>query len=152
MLSLYFNSWEYSGMPKQPYFVKGGVRTIKVPVRPRIIIELDPASGQSNLRTEGPLTIPLVIDTLLAQLNSLWAQFMKSMIRPVVGPNGEPTYKTEIPKNPEHDLIDPQRSAPPEQTPFTTDSGNPPDVDPRTPQGTPQVIDEGPYPGEPDAN
>jgi hypothetical protein len=64
---------------------------------PRIIIEFNPADGSSNLRTEGPITIPLVIDTLLAQTNSLWAQFIKSIASPVVGPNGEPTYKKEVP-------------------------------------------------------
>lgn len=61
--------------------------------RTRIIIDVNPTDGKSNLHTEGPMTVPLVLDILIAQTSSLWSQFIKSMTRPVVGANGEPTYK-----------------------------------------------------------
>lgn len=80
-------------MKTNPFLKPPPVRVLK----PRIIIDMDLSNGKSNLRTEGPVTVPLVIDCLMAQLQSLWTQFIKTMTRPVVGANGEPTYKDAPP-------------------------------------------------------
>jgi hypothetical protein len=66
----------------------------------------------------------MVIDILLGQITSLWSQWMKEVAKGVVTPNGTPAGVATASQVP-------QDQEPPE-----------------TPQETPQVIDEGPYPGE----
>jgi len=64
------------------------------PIKPRIVIEIDPAKGGSLLKTYGPVTIPMVIDALMAQMASMWGQFIKSMTTQLTDPNtGQPALK-----------------------------------------------------------
>jgi len=60
-----------------------------VAIKPRIVIEFDPVQGGSILKTYGPLTIPIVIDCLMAQLQSLWRQWIASMTSQIKDANGQ---------------------------------------------------------------
>ena len=59
----------------------------------RIVIECDITKGSSNLKSYGPLSLPMVIDVLMSQLTSLWAQHIKTMMTGLRGPSGEPLFK-----------------------------------------------------------
>ena len=62
-------------------------------VKPRIVIEFDPVKGGSVLKTYGNLTVPIVIDTLMAQQASLWRQWITQLQSPVTDANGQPIVK-----------------------------------------------------------
>ena len=82
-------------------------------MKSRIVIEIDPMKGGSVLKTYGPVTMPMVIDALMAQMASVWAQFIKSMTTQLTDPNtGQPALKA------------PEQSTMPEAEPDPENSGN----------------------------
>jgi hypothetical protein len=64
------------------------------PIKSRIVIELQPGGG-SLLKTYGPVTMPQVIDALMAQMSSVWAKWITTMTTALTDPNtGQPAVKT----------------------------------------------------------
>jgi hypothetical protein len=63
------------------------------PAKPRIVIELLP-SGGSLLKTDGPVTMPQVIDVLMSQQASVWKKWIASMTTAITDPKtGQPAVK-----------------------------------------------------------
>ena len=84
-------------------------------MKPRIVIEIDPVKGGSMLKTYGTVSFPMVIDALMAQQASVWAQFIKSMTTSLTGPDGQPALN---PKQSNMQESEPETDSLPErQTP-----------------------------------
>jgi hypothetical protein len=83
-------------MPANPF-----LQPVASTLNPRIVINIDPTTGSSTLTTRGNLSIPIVIDTLLSQLTSLWGQWMREISKGVVNTNGTPTGLASAPKTAE---------------------------------------------------
>ena len=84
---------------------------------PRIVIDVTPAG--TSLRTEGPLTIPAVIDILIGQLATLWPRWMQDLMK-------------------QGGLVDPKSGLPVAAVPAVT-PGTPGQ---ETPGGTGEIADE----------
>jgi hypothetical protein len=55
----------------------------------RIVITVDMTKGASVLKSEGPLTLPFIIDVLISQISNLWRQWMQAQMG-IVGASTTP--------------------------------------------------------------
>lgn len=74
----------------------------------RVIITYDPATGGTVLKTQGNFTIPMVIDILMGQLTSLWAQWIKGMSTGITDASGKPVVTPQATPMPQSAQAEPE--------------------------------------------